>query len=107
MRNHNERVQATLRGAKKIQKKQKVRRMEVILGSISLCLVLFFSVSVPGLVQNVNFASNTAELAGSIFADSQLLHYIIIGLVSFILGVAFTTFCVILHRKNRENEDDS
>lgn len=106
MRNTEQRVNAALRGAKKRKKQQKQRRLQGLMGCICLCLMVMTVTLVPRLVENESIATSSPQFAASIFVSSHSLHYIIIGLISFALGVAFTLLCVYTRKKNGEDRDD-
>lgn len=107
MRNTEERLKEALRGAKIIKKRQRERRIRLLLGGGSLCLVLFFAIIIPDLVQMINLPTNTTDFTASIFASNSSLTYIIIGILSFVLGIVFTILCIILKKKGDKEDNDN
>ena len=73
------------------------------------CLVLIVGVSfaMPGMVAGIrpgDFAGY--ETAASMYGDGAALGYIVIGLLSFLLGVCVTVLCFRLRQINREDSQD-
>lgn len=108
MRNTSQRVQAALQGAKKIKQKRRQRSIQIILTGVSLCLVLLISTLLPTLAPTLGEpqSTSTTDFAASIFVGSPALPYILVGLLSFALGILFTLLCVLTRKKGRELGDD-
>ena len=96
---------------KRERQKEKQRALDMI--CIAACLILIVGIgsSMPGLAAGipgveVHHASGAASLVGSHAA----LGYILMGIMSFLLGVFVTVLLYRLHRRNerkqRENSDD-
>ncbi len=105
MRNTEERVQAARLGARNIQRK---RRQQVMMGGsalLSLCLIVLLAYAVPPLLTEHLSGTVTTGFSASVFVNSQFLSYIVIGILSFVLGVSVTILCMILRKKQREGDD--
>ena len=77
--------------------------------AVAACLVLIVGVSftMPGMVAGVrpgDFAGY--ETAASMYGGGAALGYIVIGLLSFLLGVCVTVLCFRLRQINREDSQD-
>ena len=96
---------------KRERQKKKQRALDAICIAACLILVVGIGLFLPGLAagiagSEVHHASGAASLVGSHAA----LGYILMGLLSFLLGVCVTVLLYRLHRRNereqRENLDD-
>ena len=76
----------------------------------SLCLIVLFSYKMPELMgQAAAGGFDYIGTAASVFYQGSTLSYMLIGLLSFVLGSAVTILCHLLHAKtaeNQENDDD-
>ena len=93
MRSHEERFAETKRRIAARQRREQRRRSTITtLSAAAACLVLIVGVSfaMPGMVAGVRAA----------------LGYIVIGLLSFLLGVCVTVLCFRLRQMNREDSSD-
>ena len=94
MRSHEERVAETKRRiAARQRKKQRRRSTIATVSAAAACLVLIVGVSfaMPGMVAGIrpgDFAGY--ETAASMYGGGAALGYIVIGLLSFLLGVCVT-----------------
>ena len=70
-------------------------------------LSVFLAILIPGLMQGLPAAGGQMGMAGGIFSDGGALGYIVIGVVSFLLGVFVTLFCYYLRklRSGKTGED--
>lgn len=106
MRNTEERVLAVQERAKQLRKDKQRKTHRIIMassGCLSLACVVLSAYLIPLSLQDAWMATDTAvEFSGSVFANPQLLSYIVIGILSFLLGVFVTVLCVML----RKREDD-
>ena len=96
---------------KRERQKKKQRALDAICIAACLILVVGIGLFLPGLAagiagSEVHHASGAASLVGSHAA----LGYILMGLLSFLLGVCVTVLLYRLHRRNerkqRENSND-
>ena len=110
MRSHEERVAEAKRRIAKIERAKRLRRNTFTMASaVAACLVLIVGVSftMPGMVAGVrpgDFAGY--ETAASMYGGGAALGYIVIGLLSFLLGVCVTVLCFRLRQINREDSQD-
>ena len=107
MRSHEERVAAVKRRIAQEEQKKRLRRSRVITaGSAAACLALIAGISVwmPGVMEHAaadGYAGFGA--AASMFAGSPAAGYLIVGLLSFLLGVCVTALCFRIRRFQRED----
>ena len=110
MRSHEERVAETKRRIAARQRKEQLRHsMITTFSAAAACLVLIVGVSfaMPGMVAGIrpgNYAGY--ETAASMYGGGAALGYIVIGLLSFLLGVCVTVLCFRLRQMNREDNRD-
>lgn len=109
MRSHEERFAETKRRIAARQRREQRRRSTITTLFEAACLVLIVGVSfaMPGMVAGVrpgDFAGY--ETAASMYGDGAALGYIVIGLLSFLLGVCVTVLCFRLRQINREDSQD-
>ena len=110
MRSHEERFAETKRRIAARQRREQRRRSTITtLSAAAACLVLIVGVSfaMPGMVAGVrpgDFAGY--ETAASMYGGGAALGYIVIGLLSFLLGVCVTVLCFRLRPINREDSQD-
>ena len=101
MRSHEERIAEVRRRIteKERQKKRKQRRI-VAISCIAACLAVIFGISrqmVPGI-------SSGYETAATILGGGAAPEYIIIGVLSFLLGVCVTILCFRVHLLDKEDQ---
>ena len=109
MRSHEERFAETKRRIAARQRREQRRRSTITTLFAAACLVLIVGVSfaMPGMVAGVrpgDFAG--FETAASMYGGGAVLGYIVIGLLSFLLGVCVTVLCFRLRQINREDSQD-
>lgn len=109
MRSHEERVMAVKQRIAKERQKKRLRRCRMLTAcSAAACLVLIVGLSVmmPSVVQNMITDSYAGfETAASIFGENVAIGYIIIGIISFLLGVCVTILGFRICRFQREDEE--
>ncbi len=110
MRSTDERVKSALRGAK-IRRRQQERRRIYILSGVSgvcsLCVVIVLALFMPSMMDGWSGMSITMGFSASIFSNTPSLGYIVLGVISFLLGISVTLLCILLRNRLREEEDDS
>ena len=110
MRSHEERFMEVKRRIAARQRRQNLRRARMAMfAATAACLVLIAGVSfaMPGIAARIGTGGYSGfETAASIFYDSAVPGYIIIGLLAFLLGVCVTVLCFRLRQKNREDAQD-
>ncbi len=110
MRNTEDRIRAAHLGAKKYRVQRQKRKLQLVAAGttmLSLCLIVCMATLISPLMVQGDGGTTTPGLYASIFANSSALCYIIIGILSFILGVLVTVLCVLLRRKEEgQGHDD-
>lgn len=111
MRTNEERIRLIRKRTAEIKQEQKEKRQRVLdIVCVAACLLLVIGLGavMPGLMPDgvetdVQHVSGAASLVGSHAA----LGYILMGLLSFLLGVCVTVLLFRLRRrKDRKQEDD-
>lgn len=107
MRSHEERVAAVKRRMAQERRKQRQRRdRAVVTAAVAACLGLIVALSVwlPGLMHMPSAAGYAASVqVASMFAGSAAVGYVVIGLLSFVLGICVTILCFRIRRLRRES----
>ena len=110
MRSHEERVAEAKRRIAQIEQEKRRRRNTVTMASaVAACLVLLIgaSLAMPGIAASIQTGDYSGfETAASIFHGAAALGYIVIGLLSFLLGVCVTVLCFRLRQMNREDDQN-
>ena len=110
MRSHEERFAETKRRIAASQRKKRLRRSKITMFSAAAaCLVLIVGMSfaMPGMVAGIRPGDYAGyETAASMYGGGAALGYIVIGLLSFVLGVCVTVLCFRLRQMNREDSQD-
>ena len=110
MRSHEERFAETKRRIAARQWEKRLRRSKITMFSAAAaCLVLIVGVSfaMPGMVAGIRPGDYAGyETAASMYGGGAALGYIVIGLLSFLLGVCVTILCFRLRQMNREDSQD-
>ena len=110
MRSHEDRFAETKRRIAARQRREQLRRSTIAMFSATAaCLVLIVGVSfaMPGVVAGIRPGDYAGyETAASMYGGGAALGYIVIGLLSFLLGVCVTVLCFRLRQMNREDSPD-
>ena len=110
MRSHEERFAETKRRIAARQREKRLRRSKITMFSAAAaCLVLIVGMSfaMPGMVAGIRPGDYAGyETAASMYGGGAALGYIVIGLLSFVLGVCVTVLCFRLRQMNREDSQD-
>lgn len=111
MRSNQEREAAVKQRIAEIemQKLQKRRRI-ALYTSIAVCLVLIVCLSaiVPSMIPDpIVDGSAHYQTTASIFSNSTFVGSIVIGLISFILGICVTILCFRIRLMQRDAQADS
>ena len=110
MRTNEERLQQIFRRTEALrlrQRRQKQRLLDAACLTVCLLAVGALGVCIPQLMGgagpgSISHASGAASLIGS----SAALGYILMGLLSFLLGVSVTVLLVRLRRRSGRREED-
>ena len=79
----------------------------VVLAAVSVCIFLIAGLSflMPGIAAGItSHGYADMEMAASVFGDSAVLGYIVIGLLAFLLGVCVTVLGFYIRRLQQEDE---
>ena len=110
MRSHEERVAETKRRIAKIEREKRLRRNMITMASaVAACFALLIGASfaMPGIAASIQTGDYSGfETAASIFHVAAALGYIVIGLLSFLLGVCVTVLCFRLRQISREDDQN-
>lgn len=109
MRSHEERVSAVKRRvAEQRRKRQRRRDRGIISAAVAACLGLIVALSawLPAMMDKASAGSYAGHLASaSMFAGSAAVSYLVIGLLSFVLGVCVTILCFRIRSFQREERE--
>ena len=94
MRTSEEKVEELHRRMKNV-KRQRMRRKMMIYSSsvLAACLCVVVSAIMTSKAMNLTNVNAKESMTASIFASEGMLGYIVIALIAFTLGIAFTCFC--------------
>ena len=110
MRSHEERITETKRRIAARQREKRLRRDKItMVSAAAACLALLIgaSLAMPGIAAHIQTGDYSGfETTASIFHSGAALGYIVIGLLTFLLGVCVTILCFRLHQMNREDGQD-
>ena len=111
MRMDEDRIQAMHRRAADIKKEKRQFRVRLISAAgISICIaaIILMAVCMPGFSGYYVADTSATGMHASIFNGNSFLGLIIIGIVSFLLGIAVTILCFRLKKwqelEHEENE---
>ena len=107
MRSYEDRLAALNRRATEIKKEQRGKRVLAAQAvCVCLCLVLLgvLAAFMPRLTADP-LPEPSNGMNASIFSKSSTLGFLVTGILSFLLGIAATLFCVYLNRWNREKAE--
>ena len=107
MRTNEERIAAMHVRANEIKKEDGVRRdriIEVSSITVGIVLVILLAVAMPGYAGLLTPEATTDAMSASIFSESSALAYIVIGALSFLLGITATLFAFRLKKMGDEEK---
>ena len=110
MRTTDERVAAVEKRVRELeQQKRQLRCRYIGLSAVAACLVVIvgMGVAMPGIITGLSLRdySNTGMMA-SIFYEGKVLGYVLIGLLSFALGICVTILCFLLQPKRQRKKGE-
>ncbi|NLU53259.1 MAG: DUF4179 domain-containing protein [Clostridiaceae bacterium] len=110
MRSTDERLAAVEKRVKELEKQKRQRKKRYIsISAIAACLIVIvgMGIAMPGIMAGLSVQdySNTGMMA-SIFYDGKALGYILIGILSFALGVCLTILCFLLKPDKQQDKED-
>ena len=101
MLTNEERIEAMHNRAAALSQKRRSRQVlaaQISAAVLCLAVIVAAGLQMPGLSGNIFGNSGDAGMSASIFSGSNALGFIVIGIVAFLLGAAFTLFCVRLKK---------
>ena len=112
MRTNEERIAAMHKRAAELEKEKRQRRVLIIQAvSAAACFaaVIALAFFMPGFSQAFASGNSQGSMSASIFSESSVLGYIVIGILAFLLGAAVTIFCFRLKKwqKDKERQPES
>lgn len=111
MHTNEERIEAIRRRAAQIEQKNRQSRVRVM-QSAGIAAGFLCVIALAWIMPDITAAEVPAAIAesmrGSIFSDTGALGFLVIGVISFLLGISVTLFCFQLKkwsdRKNSEQQ---
>jgi len=109
MHTNEERIAAVHKRAAELEAKSRHNRVRILQSASAaagiLC-VIALAVFLPDAAASLD-ASNAAEnLRGSIFSENGALSFVVIGIISFLLGVSVSVFCFRLKKWRDDQEKE-
>ena len=107
MRSHEERIAEVRRRITEKERQKKRKQRIVAISCIAACLAVIFGASfvMSGISrQMVPGISSGYETAATILGGGAAPEYIIIGVLSFLLGVCVTILCFRVHLLDKEDQ---
>ena len=107
MRSYDDRLAALNKRASEIEKEQRKKRILAAQAAcVCLCLALLGTLAAFMPQLTVNPLPETSNgMNASIFSKSSTLGFLVTGILSFMLGIAVSLFCMYLNRWNKEKID--
>jgi len=107
MRTDAERLEAMHKRAEEISTEDLDRKKKIYYiaaSAVGLAAVIALAFLIPSI--NTNIVENSADIGmnASIFSDSNVLGYIVIGVAAFLLGIALTIFCYRIGRMQKDQD---
>ena len=110
MRTNEERIAALHERVHEMEiekRKRRVREAGVSGTVLGIIAVFAFAFLMPGMMANIHPLVIAKNLNASIFSNSSILGFLVIGIVAFLLGITVTVFCFRLkkweEKQKREN----
>jgi len=108
MRTTEERIIAMHQRAAQLERDRRNRMVRTVqaAGALAcLLIIVLTAAAMPGLSWSLYVQTISNGMSASIFSGSSILGFLLIGIVAFLLGAAFTIFC--FHLKKWQHEKDS
>lgn len=107
MRSTQQRVEAVQKRAEELKRKNARRAYTATVigsGCASVAIIVLLAVLVPSAMENTfDTAYGQPILFASMFSNPQSIGYVVIGVLSFLLGVSVTLLCVMMKKKRDQN----
>ncbi|WP_317856162.1 hypothetical protein [Chakrabartyella piscis] len=110
MRSTDERVKAVFQEAKIMKQRQQKKQIYGVMAAscgLCFCATIVRSLVIPTMIVDYSYVSSTVGFSASIFANPHFLSYVIIGIISALLGASVTILCVLLHNRARQLEEEN
>ncbi len=107
MRTDKERIEMMHQRAAEIKTETRQKQVRVIQAvSVAGCFaaVIALALLMPGISGSLTSDVMGHSMQASMFANSSMLGYIVIGILAFALGMAVTVFCFRLRKWQREKD---
>ncbi|MBQ6333679.1 MAG: hypothetical protein IJI46_01225 [Erysipelotrichaceae bacterium] len=98
MRTNEERIAAMHQRAEQLQIEKRNRFIQVSALASGFIVVILLSLLIPYYAQNIHQEKIPSGMNASIFAQSNALGFIVVAILSFLLGIAVTIFCFYLKK---------
>ena len=108
MRTSEERIAAMHSRAAEIQKEKDRKNANILSTAVviaSLAAVIVMGIMMPGLTDKVVISGTYDGYSASIFAGSSAIGFIVVGILSFLLGTAVTVFCFRIRKLSDIHKD--
>lgn len=110
MRSHKERVAVVEHRIGETERKKRQRRSCMFITSsiaASFFIIVGLSALLPMFVEKIRIDEYIGfETAASIFGNGEMIGYIVMGFISFLLGVCVTILCFHFGRHHREDKKE-
>ena len=104
MRSDDERMKAVLERAKKIREREKKKKTACVFAS-GIVLTSAVSALICLYGETMWQKGTVPGASASVFADGNVLGYIVTGILAFIFGVSFTLLCSRIKKSGEEKKD--
>ncbi len=97
MRKTEDRIKLMHERAEEIGRESKRRRERLLQGvaiAAGIVVVILTAIFLPNLLSGESPEAAPGGMYASIFSNSPILSYIVIGIIAFLLGAAVTIFCI-------------
>ncbi len=107
MRTEGERIELIHRRTAEIKEENRKKRQRIMgISCFAVCMLVIIGLGImmPGLMQNAATSTTVAHNSGaaSLIGSSSALGYIMVGILSFVLGVAVTISLFYLRKKEEK-----
>jgi len=105
MRTYEERLDRMHQRALDIKNERINRRIQIISAVTAVCclaLVIGMATLIPEIASAGMPAGQPGNMSGSIFSGHTSLSFIVTAILSFMLGISVTVFCITLNRQRQE-----
>lgn len=104
MRSDDERMKAVLERAKAIRRREQKKKTACIFASGAV-LTSAVSALIGVYGERLWEKGIVPEVSASVFADGNVLGYIVTGILAFVFGISFTLLCSRVKKSGEEKKD--